>query len=171
MRKTLLICMMLLSVMACVSEESEDYVAPTLMEAGTEAPDFLIKTADQPEGFLLSSLRGKYVFVEFWASWCPDCRKVTETMKNLYATYASDNLVFVGVSFDRTADAWNTYVSEQGLDWIQHWEQDGMRKSAVATAYNIKWIPTFYLLDPEGKVVKGAIEISEMEQALQEIAQ
>lgn len=166
MRKCVIICMMLLTVMACVSGESEDYVAPSLMEEGTEAPDFLIKTAEQPDGFLLSSLRGKYVFVEFWASWCPDCRKVTEKMKNLYDTYASDKLVFLGVSFDRTEEAWNTYITEQGLNWIQHWEQDGMSASAVSTAYNIKWIPTFYLIDPEGKVVKGSIEISDMENTL-----
>ena len=171
MKKIVIVCMMLLVVMSCVSGESEDYVTPSLMEVGTEAPDFLIKTTDQPDGFLLSSLQGKYVFIEFWASWCPDCRKVTENMKTLYNTYASDKLVFLGVSFDRTEDAWTTYISEQGLDWLQHWEEDGMSASAVSIAYNIKWIPTFYLLDPEGKVVKGSIEISDMESTLEEMAE
>lgn len=163
-------CVMLLMVTSCVSGESEDFVTPAMMEAGTEAPDFTITTAEHPEGFTLSSLRGKYVFLEFWASWCPDCRKVNDRVKALHATYESDKLVFVGVSFDRTYEALTEYMAAQQMTWIQQWEAKGMKESPVSIAYGIKWIPTFYLIDPEGKVVKGSIEVGDMETLLKDMS-
>ncbi len=160
---------MSLLMMSCTSGGDDDTVSSSMLETGTKAPDFLIVTTDQPDGFLLSSLQGQYVFIEFWASWCPDCQSVTDDVVALYNTYASDNLVFLGVSFDRTEEAWQTYISEQGMNWLQHWEEDGMSASEVSIAYNIKWIPTFYLIDPQGKIVKGSIEISDMEDTLKEM--
>lgn len=161
----------LLSLTSCISGGDEDYQAPPMMEKGTEAPDFTISTAGEGEAYTLSSLRGKYVFLEFWASWCPDCQSVTSRVTYLFDTYASDNLVFLGVSFDHTQEELQTYATEHGMDWPHQWEPLGMKGSSIAQAYNVQWIPTFYLIDPSGKIVKGSVEVGEMETLLHDMAE
>lgn len=79
----------LLCMASCtVGGDDDNEYGKGMLEEGTIAPDFMIYTDSRPEGFALSSLRGQYVLIEFWASWCPDCQKETENMKQMYATYA-----------------------------------------------------------------------------------
>ena len=77
----------LLCMASCtVGGDGDNEYGKGMLEEGTIAPDFMIYTDSRPEGFALSSLRGQYVLIEFWASWCPDCQKETENMKQMYAT-------------------------------------------------------------------------------------
>ncbi len=168
MKKLMTTCSLLFILTACTANSTtDDEVAATLLPAGTAAPEITMYTDDCPDGLTLSSLRGRYVMIEFWASWCPDCRKVTADMKEMYAAYASDNLLFVGISFDTDESSWRTYIAENELSWTQYSELTAWKESAIATAYNIKWIPTFYLIDPAGNVAFATIEISEMKAELE----
>ena len=119
----------LLCMASCtVGGDDDNEYGKGMLEEGTIAPDFMIYTDSRPEGFALSSLRGQYVLIEFWASWCPDCQKETENMKQMYATYAPQGVVFVGVSFDTDRDQWQQYISENALSWIQFSELRGCVK-------------------------------------------
>lgn len=157
----------LLCMASCtVGGDDDNEYGKGMLEEGTIAPDFMIYTDSRPEGFALSSLRGQYVLIEFWASWCPDCQKETENMKQMYATYAPQGVVFVGVSFDTDRDQWQQYISENGLNWIQFSELKPWKESSISTAYNIRWIPTLYLIDKDGRVVLGTVSVAEMSSRL-----
>ena len=157
----------LLCMASCtVGGDDDNEYGKGMLEEGTIAPDFMIYTDSRPEGFALSSLRGQYVLIEFWASWCPDCQKETENMKQMYATYAPQGVVFVGVSFDTDRDQWQQYISENGLGWIQFSELKPWKESSISTAYNVRWIPTLYLIDKDGRVVLGTVSVAEMSSRL-----
>ena len=157
----------LLCMASCtVGGDDDNEYGKGMLEEGTIAPDFMIYTDSRPEGFALSSLRGQYVLIEFWASWCPDCQKETENMKQMYATYAPQGVVFVGVSFDTDRDQWQQYISENGLSWIQFRELKPWKESSISTAYNVRWIPTLYLIDKDGHVVLGTVSVAEMSSRL-----
>lgn len=157
----------LLCMASCtVGGDDDNEYGKGMLEEGTIAPDFMIYTDSRPEGFALSSLRGQYVLIEFWASWCPDCQKETENMKQMYATYAPQGVVFVGVSFDTDRDQWQQYISENALSWIQFSELKPWKESSISTAYNVRWIPTLYLIDKDGRVVLGTVSVAEMSSRL-----
>ena len=156
---------LLLAACTIGGDEDSDY-GTGLLERGTPAPDFVITENTDGSDLRLSDLQGCYVLVEFWASWCPDCQKETENMKQMYATYAPQGVVFVGVSFDTDRDQWQQYISENGLSWIQFSELKPWKESSISTAYNVRWIPTLYLIDKDGRVVLGTVSVAEMSSRL-----
>ena len=139
-----------------------------LLQRGEVAPDFTIITDEYPDGIALAGLRGSYVLIEFWRSTCGDCRDVTPDMKRIYGTYAPRGLVVVGVSFDQNEDEWRAYIEENGLGWMQHREQRTASESPVGTAYHISWTPTFYLIDPQGRIDLATIYIDDVDKRLEE---
>lgn len=139
-----------------VVEDLDAKYATNLLKPGTDAPDINLQTIDGKQ-FSLKSLRGKYVVLDFWASWCPDCRKDSPYIMSLYEKFASKGVEFVGVSFDTKAEAWKNGVEKLGIKYTQVSDMKHMRESAVAQTYCVKWIPTVYVVDPEGKVVLGTV--------------
>ena len=139
-----------------VVEDLDTQYATNLLKPGTNAPDINLQTIDGKQ-FSLKSLRGKYVVLDFWASWCPDCRKDSPYIMSLYEKFAPKGVEFVGVSFDTKAEAWKNGVEKLGIKYTQVGDMKHMRESAVAQTYCVKWIPTVYVVDPEGKVVLGTV--------------
>ena len=139
-----------------VVEDLDAKYATNLLKPGTNAPDINLQTIDGKQ-FSLKSLRGKYVVLDFWASWCPDCRKDSPYIMSLYEKFAPKGVEFVGVSFDTKAEAWKNGVEKLGIKYTQVSDMKHMRESAVAQTYCVKWIPTVYVVDPEGKVVLGTV--------------
>lgn len=172
MKKILLMAMALLCLNSCVigAEETQDtgQYDSQLLQRGETAPDFTITNADHPEGISLSAFRGQYVVLEFWASWCPDCRRETPTMVDLYETYAPRGVQFVGVSFDTDSATWQNYVRQNGMDWIQYSELKKWKNGTTLDGpYKVNWIPTVYLIDPEGKIAAGSISTANIRAALE----
>lgn len=167
MKKFLYVIALVFCLGSCVlNDDSEDEVSKNLLDVGTEAPDFMIYTNDNPEGFLFSTLRGKCVVLEFWRSWCSDCQAAEPTVKALHTQYASNDTVFVGVSFDTDSTAWQGYIDEHELNWIQFTELKAMKESPVAALYGVKWTPTFYIIDAKGKIEYGTIEVDDLAKEL-----
>lgn len=177
MRKLLIMALSLCAMNVCTLDAKENETVTTtasydsqLLQPGEQAPDFTITNDQYPNGLAFSSLRGKYVVLEFWASWCPDCRKITPTMVALHNAYASDSVVFVGVSFDTNKETWQNYVKENKMDWIQYSELKKWKKeTTIDTLYKVQWIPTMYVIGKDGKIIVGTVDENKVEAALKEI--
>jgi peroxiredoxin len=121
------------------------------VNVGGTAPDFSLPTPDGTD-LSLSSLRGKYVIVDFWASWCGPCLAEVPNMKAIYDRHHASGLEILGVSLDDKRDNWLDAIDKHGLDWLhvsslQGWE------CHVAKMYNVTGIPKMFLLDKDGRVL------------------
>ena len=115
----------------------------------------------------LSSFRGKYVLVDFWASWCGPCRKENPNVVKAFQKYKDKNFTVLGVSLDRSNahDKWMKAIHDDGLTWnhvsdLKFWDNE------VAKLYGIKAIPQNLLLDPQGKIVAKNINGEELHSKL-----
>lgn len=131
------------------------------VEDGAVAPDFTLPDA-AGDSISLSSYRGKYVVIDFWASWCAPCRASFPTMAKLYNTYKDHNLTILGVSLDRNEKAWRKALAEENVPWRQVIDQKG----SVARLYAVVAIPHLVLVGPDGKVV-GSYSKAEIADELQ----
>jgi len=113
--------------------------------------DFTLPDKDGKE-FKLSSLKGKYVLVDFWASWCVPCRAENPFMLKAYHELKDKNFEIVGVSLDDKRAAWLQAVAADKLPWIQVSDVKGF-KTDVAVRFGISAIPQNVLIDPTGKVI------------------
>ena len=141
--------------------------AQKLLKPGTTAPDFILP---MPNGYRvqLAEFKGKYVLLDFWASWCPDCRKDIPAVKAMYEKYGK-NVVFIGVSFDTDRDRWAKCVADNGMTWRQVSELKRMREAKIAQTYGVQWIPSMTLVGPDGKVVLSTVVMERMEKALENL--
>lgn len=116
--------------------------------------------------------KGRYVVLDFWASWCGDCRKEIPALKKLYAKYPDNNTrVWVSVSFDHQPEAWKQLLRKEQLPWLQVSNGKPWKENPIAKAWDLHWIPTFFIIDPQGRVAASAITAEELEKKLQKIGQ
>jgi len=166
MRKILLALLFVLgSCVTMVAQDLDSLYARDLLTVGTVAPDL---TDVEGQTVSLEKYRGQYVVLDFWASWCPDCRKDMPQMKELYTQYSGNGVQFLGISFDTTREALDNYLEKEAIAWPQVTELKKMKESKMAQAYHIKWIPSIYLLDPNGKVLLATVEIEKLKHLLAE---
>lgn len=143
-------------VPAAKATDLDQKYATDLLKAGVDAPDITLNTIDG-KPFALKDLRGRYVVLDFWASWCPDCRKDSPFIMQLYKKFGAKGVAFVGVSFDKNIESWKNGVAKLGIEYTQVSDLKQMRESPVAKAYHIGWIPTVYVIDPQGKVALATV--------------
>ena len=153
------------------AEDLDAQYATTLLKVGTQAPNFSLPLING-QMFQLESLKGKYVVIDFWASWCPDCRKISPIVEELSEKYHNNNVAVVCVSFDTNKESWTKYVNRNGTPKyeIHVSNLQKMKESKVANDYGVKWIPSLYLLDKDGKVMLATVEVEKLKQALSKIA-
>lgn len=128
------------------------------LNIGDQAPELKYK---DPNGkvIALSSLRGKYVLIDFWASWCGPCRRENPTVVSAYEKYkdkkfkGAKGFTVYSVSLDQNAEAWKKAIAADKLDWpnhvsdLQYWSSDGAR------IYGVRSIPANFLIDGKGIIV------------------
>ena len=148
--------------------DADTRYATTLPKAGDVAPVIKMKTLDG-NSFNLTKLRGHYVVLDFWASWCPDCRRDIPDMVRLYQKFHPQGVEFVGVSMDTDRDKWRAAVDKYGIAWTQVSELVKFHDTQVSKDYGVKWIPSMVLLDPEGKVVLSTVLWSKLENTLTQL--
>jgi peroxiredoxin len=134
---------------------------------GKPAIDFTLPDPENNE-LALSDLRGKYVLINFWASWCPYCRQENPHLVDLYRKYQSENFEILGVSLDRTHEAWVKGINEDGLLWPQVSDLKGWN-SGPAAEYAVRSIPQNVLVDPDGIIIDRNLKDKELEQRLEHL--
>lgn len=150
-------CSLLFGNSISVKAEDEDSLYATeLLKAGQTAPDFTL-TDINGTNISLSQFKGKYVVLDFWASWCPDCRKDIPNIIKAYNEFKDKGVIFIGVSFDTKKDVWSKTVSQYGMAYYQVSELKKWHDTKISGLYNLKWIPSMYLIGPDGKVVLSTV--------------
>jgi peroxiredoxin len=134
---------------------------------GSMAPDVTLPQQDGSR-LSLSSLRGKWVLVDFWASWCGPCRKENPQVVALYNQYKDRGFDILGVSLDESKDQWLDAVRKDGLPWHQVCDLMGARGAAVH-AYDVQTIPMTVLVDKDGKIVALNLRGITLAQKLKEL--
>ena len=142
-------------------EDLDAKYAADLLKPGTPAPEFVLNDING-NAVKMSQFRGKTVVLIFWASWCPDCRAEVPALKELQAKTDPSKVVFVSISPDRTVEAWKKYVAENEMGGVQLYKD----KSKVSEDYHVKWIPSQYVIGPDGKVVLGTVMLDKVAKAL-----
>jgi peroxiredoxin len=131
---------------------------------GSPAPDFILTdTHDKPVP--LASFRGKYLLVDFWASWCGPCRAENPNVVKAYRKYHPKGFAILGVSLDDQKSNWEKAIKKDKLSWTQVSDLKGWESSAAAL-YGVKAIPMNFLLDKEGKILGKGLRGKELEDKL-----
>ncbi len=134
---------------------------------GQPAPDF---TLDTPEGtpMSLSSLKGKVVLIDFWASWCGPCRRENPHMVELYKELSPKGVEFFGVSLDEDREKWLKAIEDDGLIWKHVSDLKGWN-SAASKLYGVNGIPCTYLIDQNGVIVATKVFGDELKAEIEKL--
>jgi peroxiredoxin len=131
--------------------------AGSYLQIGDAAPDISMKTLDG-KPFQLSALRGHWVVVQFWATWCPPCVEELPTLQKIHRQFPK--IEMVGVSFDEDAADAKHLIAEKGYDWTQLYL--GAMETPLTRQWGIEVVPALYLIDPKGKIAGSAVTPDEL---------
>lgn len=145
----------------------DEYIRSQDFKPGSEGYCFCAPDVNGKE-LCLKNYRGKYVLLDFWASWCGPCRREMPKVAEIYRSYRGKNFEIIGVSLDHQPDAWKKAVEEMKMVWPQCSDLKGWN-SKIAMKYNVHAIPATVLLDPEGKVEALNLRGEELERKIRDV--
>lgn len=150
---------------SAMGKDLEKYIADAAIGAvGSQAIEFTQNDVnDKPVS--LSSFKGKYVLLDFWASWCKPCRMENPNVVKVYNKFKDKNFTVLSVSLDQQKSPWLAAIEKDGLAWthvsdLQFWN------NAAAALYHVQSIPQNYLIDPSGKIVAKDLRGEDLEKKL-----
>ncbi len=132
-------------------------------------PRLEVKLPDQQgDSLALSSLKGKVVLIDFWASWCMPCRVANKQLVKLYKKYKDQGLVIFGISVDEDVDAWKRAIAKDKITWTQVIDAAGNMGPSVKT-WNVTALPANFLINKAGDMVAMDIEGKELEELIRKL--
>lgn len=134
---------------------------------GTAAPEISLPTPDG-KTITLTSFKGKYVLVDFWASWCGPCRKENPNVVAAYNQFKDKNFTILGVSLDDNKEKWTEAIAKDGLTWTHVSDLQGWQ-SVAARSYEVQSIPANFLVDPNGVIIAANLRGEELAAKLTEL--
>jgi peroxiredoxin len=137
------------------------------IKVGKEAPELILPMPNDKD-LALTSLRGKVVLVDFWASWCAPCRKEMPNVKRAYEKYKNKGFEILGVSLDKEREAWIEAISKDGMTWpqvsdLKFWQ------SEACQVYAVQSIPYTVLIDKDGKIIATDLRGADLDKKLAEV--
>ncbi|MFO7938927.1 MAG: TlpA disulfide reductase family protein [Bacteroidales bacterium] len=160
-------CLMLLSLLSVLTLN----VFSQPLKPGDKAPE-IEQVLVSGEDFQLSELRGTLVLVDFWAAWCKPCRKENPELVKLYHKYKDESFenaegfTIVSVSMDFKREMWENAIAKDELAWPYHVGDMKGWKTEAARMYNVKSIPTSFLIDGDGKIIGTYLRGEAIEEAI-----
>lgn len=145
------------------------YSEHVMNNSGTRAAPEIALNNPEGEEIKLSSLRGQYVLIDFWASWCMPCRQENPNVKRLYKKYKNQGFTVYSVSLDDNVDAWKGAIEADGLEWTNHVSDLLKWKSPLPQLYGFSGIPHTVLINKEGNIIGVGLRGATLEQKLEEI--
>ena len=134
---------------------------------GQVAPDIELTTPDGKK-VKPSDFRGKYLLLDFWASWCMPCRRENPNVVRMYKKYKDKGFEILGISLDRDKNKWIQAIKSDGLVWHHGSDLKGWQSEA-AKLYGVSSIPNTFLLDKEGRIIAKGLRGPTLEQKLKEL--
>lgn len=138
------------------------------IEIGSTAPDLNFTNPDG-KNISLSSLKGKIVLLDFWASWCKPCRMENPNVVRLYNEYKDKGFTVFSFSLDNNIDRWKSAIQQDGLSWPNHVSDLKGWQSAGSALYKVNSIPQTFLIDKDGKIIEIGLRGNQLEQKLKEL--
>lgn len=145
-----------------------NFIRKEVPEVGQKAPEIEL-TDINGKTIKLSSLKGKVVLIDFWASWCGPCRKENPYTVEIYNTYKDKGFTVFSVSIDQNKDKWLKAVEKDELIWPYHVIDPKGWYGKSATAYNVEAIPATFLIDRDGTIVATNLRGAELDQFLKKM--
>lgn len=149
------------------TKQLDEFIRLADFKVGSDMPDFKLPDKDGKD-FVFSTLRGKYVLVDFWASWCGPCMREIPNVVKLYKECKGKNFEIVGISLDQKRDAWLNAVEKNKMKWIQVSDLKSWETLPVKLC-NISAVPYTVLVDPEGKVIALDLRGEELIKKVKEV--
>ncbi|WP_249413614.1 TlpA family protein disulfide reductase [Chryseobacterium indologenes] len=147
---------------------SGSVVAQSAIEAGKKAPEITMTKADGTP-FALSTLKGKVVLIDFWATWCAPCVEEQPELKTLYDTYSeqvkNNTFEILGISLDKNKESWQKAIDRFNIKWIQISDLK-FWKSPVAKLYEVDELPFNVIIDGQGTILAKNLHGKELEEFL-----
>jgi peroxiredoxin len=147
-------------------EKQQDESAPG-PQVGSKAPDVTLTSSDGKQ-VSISSFKGKYVLVDFWASWCGPCRRENPNVVEAFNKFKDKNFTVLGISLDEDKNKWLEAIAKDNLTWTHISDLKGWESMAGRT-YGVQSIPANFLLNPEGMIIARDLREDELQEKLEEI--
>jgi peroxiredoxin len=128
------------------------------------SPNFTVKTIDG-KALNLNDLKGRFVLIDFWATWCGPCMREIPFVKLLRAQYPESKLAIIGISRDRDLNAMKRVIKDKGMNWYHYFDKE----TDISRLYGVDIFPSYFLLDEQGKIIYSSNNISDDAAKLKEI--